>query len=117
MTEPAAITLTAESVAAFVVLFASFLAALGYLGTKVRKAVHILDAVERVVQQAADNADEAATQAGASQQIIARELTENTGGSIKDDVSAIAYVVGNLWRKVDEVDERLNDHLEGQRRR
>lgn len=101
---PLAVTISLGEVAAGLVFLAALLAALGYLGRKVRDLVHVVDAVQT-------HAKTAAVRAGESGDIIVRELERNHGGSMKDDVSAIAYTVGNLWRRIDEIDDRLTHHL------
>lgn len=94
-----------DQVVGFILATTAVLGAAGYLAKKIRTAVHALDAIERVVKGAADRADDTGA-------IVERELAPNHGGSMKDDVSSIAYVVGNLWRQVEDIDNRLTDHLD-----
>lgn len=76
---------------ATVVGLASVIAAAGYLVKKVRAGVHILDRIER---------------------LVGRELEANHGSSMKDDITGIAFTVGNLWRRLEAVERDLADHLE-----
>lgn len=80
-----------------VVSLAALVAAAGYLISRVRDWVHILDRILSLVET--------------STEVVERELEINTGGSIKDDVSAIAHTVGNLWRRVEDMEANLTAHL------
>jgi hypothetical protein len=112
-----------EQLAGWLVLFVAVLGALGYIARKVRAAVRVFDALEVLVQRVGDRADLAADRAHVAAEaadvtsvIVARELEGNHGSSMKDDVTAIAHVVGGLWGRIDDIDERLTRHLEGQRK-
>lgn len=98
------VTISLAQVAGAVMFLAALLTALGYLGRKVRALVHIADAIQA-------HARTAAVRAGETGDLVSRELEHNHGGSMKDDVSAIAHVVGNLWRQVEDIDNRLTEHL------
>jgi hypothetical protein len=99
------ITVSLGEIAAGLVFLAALLTALGYLGRKVRALVHVVDAVQA-------HARTAAQRAGETGDLVARELEHNHGGSMKDDLTAVAYTVGNLWRRIDDIDDRLTAHLD-----
>lgn len=44
-------------------------------------------------------------------ELVDRELTNNHGSSMKDDVDGLAVAVGAMSRLVDDLDERLTSHL------
>lgn len=74
-----------------VVGLAGLIAAAGYLVRKARAGVHVLDRIET---------------------LLGRELEANHGSSMKDDITGIAFTVGNLWRRLEAVEKDLSDHLE-----
>lgn len=77
---------TFTTVAAAIAATAAALAAMGYIARLVRRLVRIAAAVEHVVTN---------------------ELTHNHGSSIKDDVYGIAVAVGELSRRVDEIETNM----------
>lgn len=90
--------MTPQEIAAWVVSAAAGLAALGYLGKRVRDGVHLLDRIEGLVRS--------------SNAVVERELEANHGSSIKDDISGIAYTVGNLWARLEQLERDLHAHIE-----
>lgn len=90
------VDLTLRELAGLIVAAAALLGALAYLGKRVRALVHLLDAILKVVES--------------SGEVVERELERNHGSSMKDDVTAIAYRVGDLWDRVEALEKKQARH-------
>lgn len=105
------ITLDGDQLVGWIVGAAAVLGALAYIARWVRRATRTLQAVHRIVERELDAGDTCEPVAT----VVARELTNNHGSSLKDDVDGIAVAVGALSRQVDDIDERLTNHLKERR--
>lgn len=101
------VTLDGEQLVGWIVGAAALLAAIAYLARFVRRTSQRLYAILRIVERELDAGD----QSEPVKTVVQRELTNNHGSSIKDDVDGIAVAVGALSRQVDDIDERLTTHL------
>lgn len=79
--------------AAVLVAVAAGLAALGYLVKIVRRAVRIADRIEALVEPTAQH--------------VRRELSHNSGSSMKDQVTSLPRDVARIERSVARVGEQL----------
>lgn len=73
-----------------VVGLAALVGGIRYLLRQARAGVHVLDRIEA---------------------LLSKELEANHGSSMKDDITGIAFTVGNLWRRLEAVERDLSDHL------
>lgn len=96
--------MTPEVVAGWILAAAALLGALAYIGGKLRRGVHLLDALERLVQ---DNTEVTT----ATHQVVDRELEQNHGSSMKDDLTGVVYTVGNLWGEVEQLRREFDEHV------
>jgi hypothetical protein len=85
------ITLALPQLAGLFVTITSVLIGIGYVAQKVRKAYGILRAAHSILE---------------------RELTPNSGKSIKDDSTGMSYAVGWLGRQVDDLADRFDAHMD-----
>lgn len=85
--------LTAEEAAAGVVLLAGVLGALGYIGKRIRRVVHIVDRIEAMVEP--------------THQVVAHELTHNSGSSMKDAVTSLERFATTNRRGIERVGEQV----------
>jgi hypothetical protein len=82
-----------QEVAAVIVAIAALLGALGYIARWVRNLVHGFDRLAQLGEKTAATVD--------------RELTKNSGSSIKDQVGRLPGDVARLDRKVERGGEKL----------
>jgi beta-xylosidase len=87
------VEVTPAGVAACIVGAAAFLGATAYLFRQLRKLVRYAQALHTLTE---------------------RELTNNHGSSLKDDVDGIAVSVGQLGRRLDDFETRFNEHVRDQ---
>lgn len=82
------VTLSADQLVPIIIGGAGVVAALGYLAKKFGAFLRLMTAASTIVH---------------------RELTPNSGGSVKDDVDGLAQSFGAMSRLIDDIDERLGD--------
>jgi hypothetical protein len=91
-----------ERVATWVVLVGAAFTVLGHLARKARNVARKLDRLEELLRPAAKT--------------VAKELTPNTGSSMKDDLHGMAVSLGEAQRRLDDLETGQEGLAAGQRR-
>jgi hypothetical protein len=108
------VTLDSGQVAATIIATAALVAAVVYLARGLRRVLTIVHAIENVVEREL-NVAAVGEVPGPDEPLkatVQRELTNNHGSSMKDDLDGLTVGFHALARQVDDLDDRLGVHDE-----
>lgn len=105
------VTLDSQRVIAAVIATATLVGAIAYLSRVVKRAGRTLGAILRIVERELD----AGPQSEPVKTVVNRELTNNHGSSMKDDLDGLTTGFGLLARQVDGLQADFDDHIKERR--